>query len=293
MTAVFKILHNPQEIRKIEDLQVAIWGREEAVPAHQLLAAAKNGGVVIGVYEIGSKKGCDAQAGEKTVGGNPIGFSYAFVGRDSNQIWLYSHMSGLLPNYRGQNLGFKLKCFQRDAALQRGYHLIKWTYDPLFAANGRLNIGKLGGIVRHYEPDYYGELRDSFNAGLPSDRCIVEWYIASEHVKNALSEVNRLTLDEMADVPKVLSVQYKDGIIVPGALDLSLKTAKVLFPFPKDFGRIKREDPSFALCWRLTARKVFLAYLERSYVLADALRGREAAYYIFYRKEGLLLFQNR
>jgi len=293
MSIVFKILHDPKEIRKLEDLQIAIWGREEAVPAHQLLAAAKNGGIVIGVYDIQSEKDCEPETSEEQALGNPIGFSYAFVGTDGNRIWLYSHMSGLLRDYRGRNLGFKLKCFQRETALQKGYQIIKWTYDPLFVANGRLNIGKLGGIVGQYEPDYYGELRDPFNAGLPSDRCIVEWHIGSEHVKDVLSGTNRLTLDEISDIPKAIAIEYDGNKISPGTLDLSVENERIVFPFPKDFGRIKKEDPSCALRWRLTARKVFLTYLRKGYVLADALIGKKAAYYVFYRKERLRLSQDR
>lgn len=276
VTVEFKLLSQPEEIEEIENVEAAIWGRDETVPCHQLLAASRNGGLIIGVYD--RRENADKP--------DLIGFSYAFPGKDQEKTWLYSHMTGFLPQYRGQNLGFKLKCFQRELALQRKYNLITWTYDPLFAANGRLNIGKLGGIVRKYNCDYYGKLRDPMNAGLPSDRCIVEWYISSERVSRILdggTEVGRLK--DVQQLPSILPVSFSssqaESLPVPGEPVLNATDRQLVLAFPKDFQSIKLKDADLALSWRLVTRQIFLHYLSNGYVLTQAWSGEDLAYYVF------------
>ena len=62
---------------------------------------------------------------------------------------LWSHMAGVLPEFRG-GLGFRLKLAQRERALAQGYDLIEWTFDPLQAMNAHFNFAKLGGVVEEY-----------------------------------------------------------------------------------------------------------------------------------------------
>ena len=62
---------------------------------------------------------------------------------------LWSHMAGVLPEYRG-GLGYRLKLAQRERALAQGYDLIEWTFDPLQAMNAHFNFAKLGGVVEEY-----------------------------------------------------------------------------------------------------------------------------------------------
>ena len=79
-----------------------------------------------------------------------------------------------------------LKLAQRDDALRRGVSLIEWTFDPLEIKNAFFNIERLGAIVRRYVLNQYGTTSSPLHGGLPTDRCIAEWWIASPRV-NAIA----------------------------------------------------------------------------------------------------------
>ncbi len=150
------------EMLAFEGLQRDVWKcpDREIVPAHQLQAHHHHGGCLLGLWQDGMAVGC----------------CYAFPG-PLGQDYLYSHFAAITPSLQGQGLGFLLKQAQADWARERGYRRIVWTYDPLQAANSRLNLGKLGAVCNRYRVDYYGELEDELNRGIPSDRLEVDWWL--------------------------------------------------------------------------------------------------------------------
>ncbi len=92
-------------------------------------------------------------------------------------MYLHSHMLGVLPEYRNAGLGRQLKLRQRDDALARGIDLIEWTFDPLELKNAYFNIERLGAIVRRYVRNQYGISTSRLHGGIPTDRCVAEWWI--------------------------------------------------------------------------------------------------------------------
>jgi predicted GNAT superfamily acetyltransferase len=68
-------------------------------------------------------------------------------------------------------------------ALARGIELIEWTFDPLELKNAFFNIERLGAIVRRYKENQYGTTASPLHGGLPTDRCIAEWWIDSPRVR--------------------------------------------------------------------------------------------------------------
>jgi len=88
--------------------------------------------------------------------------------------------------YRNSGLGRRLKLFQRDDALARGFELMEWTFDPLEIKNAYLNIEKLGAIVRRYTVNQYGITSSPLQGGLPTDRLIAEWWLKSKRVETLL-----------------------------------------------------------------------------------------------------------
>ena len=140
------------------------------------------------------------------------------------QLKLVSHMTGVLAEYRDQRVGYELKLAQRDWALSLGLDLITWTYDPLESRNGYFNVHLLGSVSQTYLRNYYGEMSDQMNEGIPSDRLRVDWWITSPVVENCLgksvekSDFQR-SIEELEDngfqlinPPEELSQEY----IVPG-----------------------------------------------------------------------------
>ncbi len=80
-------------------------------------------------------------------------------------------------------MGRKLKLAQREEALARGIDLIEWTFDPLEIKNAYFNMERLGAIVRRYVQNQYGTTTSHLHGGLPTDRCIAEWWISSPRAR--------------------------------------------------------------------------------------------------------------
>lgn len=158
------------EMRRIERLQREVWRMpdRDIVPSHHLLAASSAGGIILGAFDES---------------GDLIGFCYGFVGLRRGRHLLYSHMAGVAESHRGRGIAFRLKRAQREEALARGLDWMVWTYDPLQAANAHLNLHKLGTRASRYYVNYYGEMEDELNRGMPSDRLEVDWWLRDPRVE--------------------------------------------------------------------------------------------------------------
>ena len=175
MSITIRPIETHAEYHALEQLQRDVWTLPdvEVVPLHVLLTAAKNGGLLLGAFD-----------GERLVG-----FVFGFPGlTPEGRLKHCSHMAGVHPDYRDRGLGYSLKLAQREHVLAQGIDLITWTFDPLETRNASLNFHKLGAVCNTYIPNLYGEMRDGLNAGLPSDRFQVDWWIASERVAQRLAE---------------------------------------------------------------------------------------------------------
>jgi len=113
-------------------------------------------------------------------------------------------MLGVRADHRNTGLGRALKMFQRDIALQQGFELIEWTFDPLEIKNAYLNIEKLGAIARRYTVNQYGITYSPLQGGLPTDRLIAEWWINSRRMNSTLDTGRHpaITVSETIEVPK-------------------------------------------------------------------------------------------
>jgi predicted GNAT superfamily acetyltransferase len=154
------------EFEEVLALQRDIWSFAdiELLPLRFLVVVSKVGGHVFGAYD----------------GQRMIGFCFAIPGiKPDGRPYLHSHMLGVLPEYRNHSVGRNLKLRQREDALARGIQVIEWTFDPLELKNAFLNIEKLGAIVRRYNENQYGTTSSPLHGGLPTDRCIAEWWIAT------------------------------------------------------------------------------------------------------------------
>jgi len=98
-----------------------------------------------------------------------------------------------------------LKLRQRDDALARGLDLIEWTFDPLELKNAYFNIERLGAIVRRYERNQYGLSSSRLHGGLPTDRCVAEWWIRKPRERIELAE--RISVP--ADIAEARAMQSK------------------------------------------------------------------------------------
>ncbi|ABF41187.1 GCN5-related N-acetyltransferase [Candidatus Koribacter versatilis Ellin345] len=154
-------------------LQREVWGFSDLdlVPLRMFSVASKIGGQVIGAYD-----------GERMVG-----FALAIPGTRNGHSYLHSHMLAVAESHRNHGLGRKIKLFQREDAIARGYELMEWTFDPLEIKNAFLNLTKLGAIARRYNINQYGITSSPLQGFLPTDRLVAEWWLKSKRVETLLN----------------------------------------------------------------------------------------------------------
>ena len=172
------------EFQACVDLQREVWGFSDAdlIPVRMFVVASKIGGQVIGAFV------------EQTL----VGFALSIPGARDGHTYLHSHMLAVREKYRNAGLGRRLKLAQREDAIARKFELMEWTFDPLEIKNAYLNIERLGAIVRRYNINQYGISSSKLQGGLPTDRCIAEWWLNSERVCQLLQNGNsRVVHSEM------------------------------------------------------------------------------------------------
>jgi predicted GNAT superfamily acetyltransferase len=269
----------------VEDMQRLVWAGDdtEVVPVHLLVATVSHGGVLIGAY--------DEEAG---LPGDLVGFVFGFPGfyetPDGPRLMHCSHMLAIHPGYRDHGIGYKLKRAQWQVVRHQGVDRVTWTYDPLQSRNANLNINKLGAVCNTYLENYYGEMRDGLNVGLPSDRFQVDWWVNTQRVFSRLSKEARPRLDlaHYLDAGAQLinpSTLRTDGLPAPddqpaipepksrqevldGMLESDLPVI-LLVEVPADILALKNADISLAARWKAHSRQVFKALFGLGYLVTD------------------------
>jgi predicted GNAT superfamily acetyltransferase len=186
-------LHRLEEFGDVIRLQQLIWGFAdiELLPLRFLVVVSKVGGHIFGAFD----------------GAEMIGFCFAIPGvKPGGRPYLHSHMLGVLPAYHNRGIGRRLKLRQREEALGRGIQLIEWTFDPMELKNAFFNIERLGAIVRRYNENQYGVTASPLHGGLPTDRCIAEWWLDSPRVKTVLAG------GSLPHPPAAERIAYPEGI---------------------------------------------------------------------------------
>lgn len=177
------------EMQAVFALQKEVWNFSDAdlIPVRMFVVASKIGGHVIGAF-------ANAEL---------VGFAIAIPGIRNGNAYLHSHMLAVRQQYQDAGIGRKLKLFQREEALQRGFELMEWTFDPLEIKNAYLNIEKLGAIARRYSVNQYGITSSPLQGGLPTDRLVAEWWLKSPRVEAVLGDGPRPPFDAQVhiDVP--------------------------------------------------------------------------------------------
>jgi predicted GNAT superfamily acetyltransferase len=282
-----------RELRSLEDcravvaIQEAVWGRDgETVPASVLMVSAKRGGILLGASTsvVGGATEDASVVGGLQAAEPLVGFVWSMPGvRDDGKRTHWSHMLGVLPEYREQRLGERLKWAQRERALQQGAEMIEWTFDPLQAANAHFNLHVLGGVGASYGIDIYGALAGPLHRGTPTDRLIVEWNIAEPHVVRRHSVRHAGAVDarlqarsaEVLAAPIAIETVERDGWVQAATVTNSGDDRRILLPIPPKFLAMQQEATDIALAWRLAVRGVMTDALSRGYRAVDFLINRE------------------
>jgi len=218
-------------------LQQEIWGFKdvELLPLRLFVVATKIGGQAFGAFD----------------GKRMVGFALSIPGlKAGGKSYLHSHMLGVLPGYRDSGVGRRLKLAQRDDALGRGVDLIEWTFDPLEIKNAYFNMERLGAVVRRYVLNQYGTTTSHLHGGLPTDRCVAEWWIGSARV-NAIIAGEKLQRNQ-----------------VEGHIEIPIEIAE-----------LRTKDPARARAIQQQASREFLSAFDRGLAVIGFEKSEQAGTY--------------
>jgi predicted GNAT superfamily acetyltransferase len=258
----YRDLVSLQDFAAVVELERQIWGPgyDEVVPVPILAVSVHRGGILIGGFD----------------GDRMIAFVYSLPGIKDGKPTQWSHMAGVVAEYRNAGLGLALKMLQRERTLAMGLDLIEWTYDPLQAMNAHLNFAKLGVVAQEYAENIYGESSSPLHQGNPTDRFVAEWWIRTPHVARRLEPAGPLTLrtSELADAVPVNRTTPTGEWLESVDVDLSLDARRLLVEIPMGFTDMLARAPELALAWRICTRAIFTTYFDRGYRAVDFLLDR-------------------
>ena len=275
MTIEYRTLESIDDLEKVVDLELLVWDLppRDAVPSNLLHAMVNTGSLVVGAFD----------------GTKLVGMALMFPTDRNKHKCLWSHMAAVDPAYQGQGIGFALKQFQRKWALKNGYLEIGWTFDPLQSGNSNFNLHVLGGITNTYHVDFYGEMTDGINAGLPSDRVEVIWQLRNHRVKQ-LGEHKQpsslLSLSDISDEHYLLrSIDDQ-----PVSRNLSPKQNVYLAEIPANITVLKQTSKERALAWRTALRHALQTAFQAGFTAQDFITSEGHCYYVLVAQQSWYMY---
>ncbi|HEU4710106.1 MAG TPA: hypothetical protein VFS76_01000 [Pyrinomonadaceae bacterium] len=241
---VIRNIETLDEMHEVEQLQREIWGVSDldVLPALALRPQKEVGAILIGAFAEGRM----------------IGFVFGFPGIFNGETIIHSDMLGVLNEYRSQNLGYLLKCAQRDAALALGVKRITWTFDPLQSRNAHLNFSKLGVISDRYLVNYYGETSSFLHRG-GTDRLWVTWILDREPKTAELGDSFALVRVGQNGEP-VVNTDWTDE-------------KQLIIEIPSEVN---------AEVWREPTRAAFTKAIDAGYIVSNFFFDRKTGFYLLH-----------
>ena len=277
-----RVIETPGEMTTVENLQRLVWTAPdiEIVPKDLLLAVVHNGGLAIGAFV------------EDKLVGAVFGFPGFYTTPDGPRLKHHSHILAVHPDWRAQGIGFALKRAQWQMVRKQGLDRITWTYDPLISRNAQLNIVRLGAVCSTYLRSAYGDMQDGLNAGLPSDRFQVDWWLNSERVKRRLSRRSRPALAlahyRAAEATLLETRLEGESMAHPPEETPVLNGTLLLVEIPFDFPTLRAVDLALARDWRFYAREVFEEAFTKGYLVTDFVIDKGRSFYVLTHGETTL-----
>ena len=261
MAVHIRDLHSLDDYRAVVALEQEIWGYSDpgdVITVPVFIITVKRGGILVGAFDNG---------------GRMVGFAFSLVGIKNGKPTQWSHMMGVVPEYRRSGLGRALKLEQRERAIAAGFDLMEWTFDPLQTLNAHLNFYKLGVVCGEYARNVYGESTSALHRGTPTDRFVVEWHLREPHVERRITRAEHSPLVvravEAADAPVANQTIEAAKWLRTTAGDLAIDSPRVWVAIPPGFTEMQQEAPELALEWRHHTREIFETYFARGYRAVD------------------------
>lgn len=283
----YRDLRTLNEFAQVVELERVIWGPgyDEVVPVPILAVTVLRGGILAAAFQTPDGSSASAPPGTASRSERMIGFVYSLPGIKHGKPMQWSHMLGVLPEFRNDGIGHHLKLLQRERALAMGLDLVEWTYDPMQALNAHLNFTKLGVVVEEYEINVYGTSSSPLHAGNPTDRFVAEWNIREPHVERRIG-VSATAANRFNPAIPLRSHEVGDAaaanVLAPSSakwpscteVKLDLDDRRIAVHIPMGFTEMLVEAPALALEWRMATRGIFTTYFARGYKAVDFMLDR-------------------
>jgi len=246
-----------REVFGLPDLEIS--------PRRHLIVSRQAGGWTLGAFV--------PQSNDERL----VGFVHHLAAVRANEIFGYSHMMAVAPEYQNQGVGARLKWRERKRAIEEGRSFIKWTWDPMQARNAHFNLNRLGVTVTSYAENFYGtdyatipELKESGTPeiatvnlpGIDSDRLFANWQLQSRRVID-------LARGSVAGV-----ITNPDAVI----------------HIPADWSKLIRQNSDEARQEQLRVRQEFQNAFAAGLVCAAFERSSERPGYLLYKAQALQSF---
>ena len=251
------------DLFRIAEIQQIVWSGDSLVVTspHLVKVHVELGALMLGAYSRDGKI---------------IGFAYSFPGSRRGERMHWSHMLGVIPDFRGIGLGKELKWRQRDEVLKENMALCCWTFDPLQAVNARLNIVSLGATACEYLVDAYSSRDGYLDGGLPTDRFVARWKLNSQRaIDSRAGKPLRIQLLPET-IPLAYVVEDSSEGCLPSKPNLKLEDEFIGLQIPADINAIRTNSLQIANVWRLTTRETLTNYFKMGYSLVDCLTPKES-----------------
>ncbi len=256
---IIREMDSISEMKALEDLQKEVWGWDDrdTMPLMNFIVMKEVGGSLIGAFDRET----------------PVGFVFGFVGCDEGKIVFHSHMLAVLPQFRHQGIGRKLKLAQRQQALAKGFNCITWTFDPLQSPNAYLNFTRLGVIATKYKVNFYGEQTSSaLHRHIGTDRLWVNWLLKSDRVSRRI-ECGWNAMHSRPDLRKLPSLVQMGNDGWPERQPLAVQVAdRVLIDIPADIRLLQQQSPQLAVAWRDATRAAFSEAFAAGFIVEEFYR---------------------
>ncbi len=270
MTISIKSLTELSELHAAEALQREVWGISDLEVCHalEMIAVREAGGTVLGAF-------ADNQL---------VGFVYGFVGFEDGIVTIHSHLAAVKKEWRGQQVGYRLKLAQRELALAKGITRMTWTFDPLQSLNAHFNFARLGVVAKKYKVNFYGAETSILVPGIGTDRFWVEWELDCQRVRDKTDGArNSSELATDASDALLLVDCASDG--APRSSDslwqlTDTREHSVLITIPRDIGAVSQLDPARAVAWREATRTAFVKAFSAGYEAVEFIRHETGGAYL-------------
>lgn len=137
-----------------------------------------------------------------------VGFGLSFLGRDrpSGRLYHYSQTVAVAEHVQGRGVGRAVKCAQRQAALDDGVDLMRWSFDPMHARNAHFNLDVLGARAHRLHRALYGAAAPGRDAGERTDRLVVDWELTAPRTRGPAPPDVTLTPGSSAQLGEIVAV---------------------------------------------------------------------------------------